>query len=163
MDPMDAMRPMGSTDGMTNDYARDLVDTDAAAVEGGSDRLILGGCARIFVQRQWNDWRKAEVFSSDLHGAHWRHPAGASRPLLHAYVSCAKVQSGAIPHRCDIRSAPHWLLVCILRRHTVGAVYDELTRVATAAGDAALFSPSWGDMTPSVMESVPAFTVAEDD
>jgi hypothetical protein len=84
----------------------------------------------IRVQRDWDGWRTAEVRFGDLQNIHWFQPRQAPRPLIHGYVSCASVPTGEIPHDCDPTDAPHWLLVCVLKRHTVPSAYVELVRRA---------------------------------
>lgn len=86
----------------------------------------------IRVQSDWNAWRTAEVRLGDLQNIHWRQPRGAPSPLVHGHVSCSSIVSGDIPHRCTHADAPHRLLVCVLKRHTIPAAYTELTRRADA-------------------------------
>ena len=84
----------------------------------------------IRVQSDWNGWRKADVRLGDLRDVHWFQPTRAPRALVHGYISCLNILTGDIPHDCDQRSAPHRLHVCILKRHTIPAVYAELARRA---------------------------------
>jgi hypothetical protein len=84
----------------------------------------------IRVQADWNGWRNAEVRINDLSDVHWLQPHGAPHPLVHGYIACSTIATGDIPHGCDRRTAPHRLLVCILKRHTIATVYAELTRRA---------------------------------
>jgi hypothetical protein len=84
----------------------------------------------IRVQSEWNGWRTAEVRLQDLQIVHWFQPSQAPHSLLHGYISCTNLVSGDIPHDCDRASAPHRLLVCILKRHAIPSVYAELARRA---------------------------------
>ena len=84
----------------------------------------------IRVQAGWDRWANADVRVSDLRDVHWFHPAGAPQALVHGHIACSSVVAGEIPHRCDPGSAPHRLLVCVLKRHTMPAVYAELARRA---------------------------------
>ena len=84
----------------------------------------------IRVQSRWDDWRTAEVRFDDLHDVHWLQPTRAPHALVHGYVSCSNIVTGELPHRCDHPSAPHRLLVCILKKHTMPSVYAELARHA---------------------------------
>ena len=84
----------------------------------------------VVVQREWNGWRTALARVSDLEDVHWRQPTGAPRPLVHAYVPCVNLQSGNILHECDPATAPHHLLVCVLKSHTAADVFEALTRRA---------------------------------
>jgi hypothetical protein len=94
----------------------------------------------ISIQRDWNGWRTAQVRLSALESVHWFRPSGAPRPLLHGYVSCERIVTGAIDHECAGKPR-HRLLVCVLKCHTACAVYSELAHRAdeqqrlTAAGD----------------------------
>lgn len=84
----------------------------------------------IRVQSAWDGWRNAEVRFNDLRDVHWLQPARAPHALVHGSISCSNIVTGDIPHDCDRRSAPHRLLVCILKRHTIPTVYAELARRA---------------------------------
>jgi hypothetical protein len=88
---------------------------------------------QVVVQRDWSGWRKAMAPLNALEKVHWHQPAGAPRPLIHAYVSCRDLISGDVPHECT-GQAPHNLLVCILRQHTAPSVFQTLVERANAAG-----------------------------
>ena len=90
---------------------------------GPSEMLVQVRCA-------WNAWRTAEVRVADLQDIHWLQPAGAPRPLLHAYVDCTKLVSGQIPHDCGGANAPHRLLICVLKRYAVPQTYGALSQLA---------------------------------
>ena len=82
--------------------------------------------AMVAVQTAWNGWRTAMVHVTDLEAIHWAQPSGAPRPLLHAIVSCDRVVSGAVEHRCQQTPPPHRLLVCLLKCHLPPAVFERL-------------------------------------
>jgi hypothetical protein len=84
----------------------------------------------IRVQSDWNGWRSATIRLGDLEDVHWFQPARAPRALLHGYVSCVRLAAEKSLHDCDGASAPHRLLVCVLKRHTMPAAYLVLTRHA---------------------------------
>ena len=86
--------------------------------------------ALVVVQRAWSEWRTALVRVSDLEDVHWFRPAGAVRPLIHAYVWCDRVVSGRLSHDCTKSPCPHRVLVCLLKSHTTGCVFEELSRRA---------------------------------
>lgn len=88
--------------------------------------------ALVVVQRAWSEWRTALVRVSDLEDVHWFRPAGAVRPLIHGYVWCDKIVSGRLSHDCSKSPCPHRVLVCLLKSHTTGCVFDELARRANA-------------------------------
>ena len=85
----------------------------------------------VVVQGEWNAWRTALVRLRDLQGVHWLQPNGAPRPLIHAYIACTNLESGVVPHDCDVMSAPHRVLVCVLKKHTAPAVFAVLSRQAS--------------------------------
>lgn len=87
---------------------------------------------RIRVHREWNGCRTAEVRLGDLQQVHWFQPPGAPRPLVHGYVSCTSIVSGDIPHECNRTDAPHRLLVCVLKKHTLPPAHIELAQRADA-------------------------------
>jgi hypothetical protein len=80
----------------------------------------------ITVVGQWNGWHTAQVRLADMQDVHWFQPTGAPRSLLHGYVPCTDITDGEIPHECERTRRPHRVLVCILKRHTTPATYDEL-------------------------------------
>jgi len=86
----------------------------------------------IRVQREWNGWQDAEVPLRDLEDVHWFQPHGAPNPLIHGYVNCTQLVSGSLAHDCNSRSAPHRLLVCVLKRHTIVTAFAELAQRADA-------------------------------
>jgi hypothetical protein len=88
----------------------------------------------VQVQREWDGWKTAEVRLSDLRDVHWFQPDRAPRPMVHGYISCSAIVSGEIPHECSPAHAPHQLLVCILKSHTVPSAYMELVRRADEHG-----------------------------
>ena len=97
-----------------------------AAAHGEAPRLDQ----LVVVQGEWNGWRTAVVRAVDLESPHWLQPAGAPRPLLHAYVPCSAIVSGEVAHDCG--SAPHRLHVCVLKKHTAPAMFETLARMADA-------------------------------
>lgn len=86
----------------------------------------------VTVQSTWSEWRTATVRLSDLQEVHWHQPPDAPRPILHAYVGCDLIVSGVIVHSCPESSAPHRLLVCILRAHALVNTFEELSRRAVS-------------------------------
>lgn len=84
----------------------------------------------MFVRGEWNGWRTAEVRMRDLEDLHWAQPSGAPRPLLHGYISCARITAGDIPHQCERTAGPHRLLVCVVKRDSPPSVYGEMARRA---------------------------------
>jgi len=87
----------------------------------------------IAVTADWNDWRSANARLGDLHDLHWHQPQRAPQPMIHAYLSCANIVSGDLPHHCDPSSAPHRIRVCVLRSHNIAPAYAELVRRADHA------------------------------
>lgn len=83
----------------------------------------------IRVHPEWNGWRNAEVRLGDLREVHWFQPDRAPQAIVHGYISCSNVET-EVPHDCDRRSAPHRLLVCVLKKHAIPTVYAELARRA---------------------------------
>ena len=92
-------------------------------------QLMSENGTAVRVQAAWNAWQSAEVRLDDLRNIHWLQPAGAPRPLLHAYVLSTNVANGNMP-RC--KGVARRLLVCVLKSHTIPSVYRELSRRAAA-------------------------------
>ncbi len=80
----------------------------------------------VVVQREWNGWQKAMTPLSALEDIHWRQPAGAPRPLIHAYVACEALVSGDVPHDCAGAGPGHRLLVCVFKCHTPAEAFQRL-------------------------------------
>jgi hypothetical protein len=87
----------------------------------------------VVVQRAWSDWRTAVVHVAELEEIHWFQPAGAARPLLHAYIWCDKIVSGNLSHDCLNSTSPHRLLICLLKSRTAPCVYEALAERAVVA------------------------------
>ena len=90
--------------------------------------------AFVVVHREWNGWRNAMVRLAQLREVRWVQPPGAPRPLIHAQVNCGDVHSGDLQHDCEPASAPHPLLVWVLKSHSAPLVFAELARRASEHG-----------------------------
>lgn len=88
--------------------------------------------AFVVVHSEWNGWRNAMVRLVHLEEIRWIQPTGAPRPLIHAHVNCTDVRSGDLQHECETTSAPHRLLVCVLKSHSAPSVFAELARRASS-------------------------------
>jgi hypothetical protein len=84
----------------------------------------------IRVQSDWKSPRGAMVRLGDLREVHWDQTGDAPRRLVHGYIACSQIVTGYLPHACCDESAPHRLRVCVLKRHNLPMVYEELTRRA---------------------------------
>jgi hypothetical protein len=87
----------------------------------------------IEVRGAWNAWRTAEVRIGSLLDVHWFQPAGAPRPMVHAYTFCSDIVTGDIPHDCGSTPGSHRLLVCVLKRSASPELYVDLVRRADAS------------------------------
>jgi len=114
--------------------SRTRTDLPATEVPPAIVPAVQLGQSAVIVQRDWNGWHTATVRLDDLEQVHWQRPSGAPRPLIHAYVECARLRPGAVPHDC-VEDTPHRVLGCVLRQHTAPAVFEELARRADAAGN----------------------------
>ena len=95
---MDTALKVASTSCMRTiaaDYAQAATANIQARAQGANLQTAL-----VVVQRAWSEWRTALVRVSDLEDVHWFRPAGAVRPLIHAYVMCNRVVSGRLTHDC---------------------------------------------------------------
>ena len=106
------------------EHRRDALSTISPATAASASTLVV-------VQRDWSGWRKAMTPMAALENVHWHQPAGAPRPIIHAYVSCRDLTSGDIAHDCADQAA-HRLLVCVLRQHTAPSVFGALVERANA-------------------------------
>lgn len=84
----------------------------------------------ICLHADWKHCVTASTRFADLHDVHWYQPPGAPHAMVHGYVACTDIVTGAIPHTCDPTTTPHRLYVCVLKRHTIPSLYAELARLA---------------------------------
>jgi hypothetical protein len=74
----------------------------------------------VSVQRQWNDWRSATYWLSDVSDLHWSRMSGgvfapAPQPFVHGYVWCNGMIHGELSHSCSHGPGPHRIKVCITK------------------------------------------------
>lgn len=131
---MDSNAALGSTDCMAP--AQTAAASDGSLKECGWNRgrPEAADPALVVVQAEWDGWRTALVLLADLEDVQWLQPSGAPHPVIHAYVSCTNLRSGDLQHECDRTSAPHQLLVCVLKSHVTPSVFEELARRASERG-----------------------------
>lgn len=127
-------RGLGSTDCMALTQPAGVQPESKESLGNGGRSEAADHHTFVVVQREWNAWRTSMVTLADLKDIQWLHPAGAPRPLIHAYVDCSHFPASDLQHECDLNSAPHRLLVCVLKSHTAPYVFDELARRASERG-----------------------------
>src|SRR5260221_13018725 len=74
----------------------------------------------VWVRRQWNDYRQANVRAVDLGGFHWNRVSGgvrvpAPQPFIHAYIWCDAIREGELAHSCLHGTGPHRIKVCVTK------------------------------------------------
>lgn len=84
----------------------------------------------VYIRRQWNDWRIAQVLLSQLSGLGWDTVSGgvqapAPQPFIHGYVWCTDV-IGDIAHSCTHGPPPHSIKVCVVKKDNAPAVFRRL-------------------------------------
>ena len=92
---------------------------------------------RVWVRRQWNDYRDALYKIDDVDGLHWRSVSGglnlrSPRPFLMGYVWCDGMLMGELAHSCRHGRGPHKILVCIPKKTNSVEVFVELALGAEA-------------------------------
>jgi hypothetical protein len=75
---------------------------------------------KIYIRRQWNDWRIGEVEFDKISGLRWDFASGgvhavSPQPFVYGYVDCTEVK-GEIGHSCAHGEAPHRIKVCIVKK-----------------------------------------------
>jgi hypothetical protein len=88
---------------------------------------------RVFIRRQWNDYRTAEVELSRIEGLHWDIVSGGVRapspqPFVHGYVKCTDV-IGDIAHSCSHGEAPHTIKVCIVKKDNDPKIWQKILSI----------------------------------
>ena len=74
---------------------------------------------RVYICRQWNDFRVASVSWGQISELHWTRVSGgvgsiAPQPFVHGYVWCSDV-NGDIAHSCAHGEGPHRIKVCLIK------------------------------------------------
>jgi hypothetical protein len=88
---------------------------------------------KVNIRRQWNDWRIAEVDSSDLTNLHWDKISGgvhapAPRPFIHGFVMCDSYK-GELAHSCVHGKGPHLIKVCITKKGNDAKVFSAIRQL----------------------------------
>jgi hypothetical protein len=86
--------------------------------------ITISEDTRVSVQREWDGWQSADVRVGDLEDLHWWQPPRAPRPMLHAYITSAKLVDSA--WRAASADSAARLLVCVLKSHTPPDTYIAL-------------------------------------
>lgn len=102
----------------------------AAPAVRSTDTMAGTNTQTISLTRGWNDWHWANAPLNVLRDIHWHRPTGAPRPIVHAYISCDDIADGELSHQCCAASAPHRLLVCVLRRRNLPTAYAQIAQQA---------------------------------
>ncbi len=90
---------------------------------------------KVWVRRQWNDWRLALYRVDQLENVHWDRISGgveavAPQPFLHGYVMCTEMLEGELGHSGVHGPCPHRIKVCITKKGNDRAVFDRLVEMA---------------------------------
>jgi len=96
---------------------------------------VSGINEKVYVRRQWNDWRIAGYFLTDVSGLHWDSISGgimaaSPRPFLSGYVLCTEMVEGELAHSCEHGPPPHKIKVCITKKDNTKEVYEKLSALA---------------------------------
>lgn len=88
---------------------------------------------KVYIRRQWNDWRTAEVEFSKIESLRWDVVSGgihapAPQPFVHGYVQCTDVR-GEIAHSGLHGECPHRIKVCIVKKENEPEVWDKILNI----------------------------------
>lgn len=89
----------------------------------------------IWIRRQWNDPRSAEVQFEKLERPHWSYMSGgvrrpSPRPFVYGYVWCNDVV-GEIGHSCTHGEGPHRIKVCVVKKDNSKEVCSRLLAIVS--------------------------------
>jgi hypothetical protein len=89
--------------------------------EGNCDQSNTNVNPIIVVKRQWNNWRTARYYLSDIDNLHLSNISGgiqqiANRPYVHGYVRCNGMIDGELAHSGQHGPCPHAIKVCITKK-----------------------------------------------
>ena len=88
----------------------------------------------VYIRRQLNDFRIAEIPFDGLSGIRWDTISGgvnniAPQPFIHAYVWCDEV-IGDIAHSCQHGPPPHSIKIVILKKDNTPKIFNEIVEIA---------------------------------
>jgi len=112
------------------------VDAQQAVEELHRERDRRAAEPRVYVRRQYNDYRQAPVPASAVSGLHWAAMSGgvqavANRDYLCGYIWCAMLPDGIdFGHSCNHGPPPHRIKVVITKAGNSLDVYAALKRQA---------------------------------
>lgn len=89
---------------------------------------------KIFIRRQWSDWRVAEVELDKLQNLHWDTVSGGvyasiPQPFVHGYIWCDEIKDEDFPHSCVHGQGPHQIKVCIIKKDNSSDVFNEILKI----------------------------------
>jgi hypothetical protein len=90
---------------------------------------------KLYVRRQWNDYRVGEVSLDAFDDPHWRSRSGgvrasSPRPFIHGYICCDGLTGGEIAHSCTHGTGPHWILVCVVKKDNDPETFELVRQMA---------------------------------
>ena len=88
---------------------------------------------KIFVKREWGDWKIGSIDFDDIIELKWGRIAGGTRKimpksLIQAKVSCDRIK-GEIGHSCMHGDGPHDILVCIVKSDNDPKIQKKLIEI----------------------------------
>jgi len=88
---------------------------------------------KIFVKREWGDWKIGRIDFDDIIELKWGRIAGGTRKmmpksLIQAKVSCDRIK-GEIGHSCMHGDGPHDILVCIVKSDNDPKIQKKLIEI----------------------------------
>jgi len=90
---------------------------------------------KVKIRRQWNDWRTAEAYLSDIYNLHWSNVSGGvyarcPREFIHGYIACDSYK-GDLPHSCVHGKPPHSIKVCIVKKDNDPKVFSVVRQLTS--------------------------------
>lgn len=87
----------------------------------------------VYVRRQWNDWRIAEVELIKIEGLKWSYFSGgvyarSPQPFVHGYVLCTDI-IGDIAHSCLHGEGSHRIKICIVRKDNSSKIWQKILKI----------------------------------
>ena len=87
----------------------------------------------VYIRRQWNDWRIAQIPLRNLTNLHWDNFSGgvfakAPQFFIHGYAWCTNIE-GDIAHSCMHGHPPHSIKVCVVKKDNDPTIFSLLLDV----------------------------------
>lgn len=88
---------------------------------------------KVYIRRQWDDYRIAKVEFSKLKKLHWSFYSGgveapSPQAFIYGYVMCDEIE-GEVAHSCAHGTAPHSIKVVVVKKDNKPEIFSKLLEI----------------------------------